>query len=144
MEAFKERVRVDYSSDVLSNLRFAGTGGNGFEATTEKMKNPREIEPVVLKNRNGRAGNKRAYNYYTLFNFFQERGLLTENHSGITVIEMRLIPAEEPEAVIAMQKYQAIFGRNPLSFTGPFITGAGKDIPDDVTTFIRREAHPQG
>lgn len=72
MEAFKESGAIEYSSDVLIGLQLKGAGEKGFDATEEKKKNPREIELVILKNRNGRAGDKIPFNYYPLFNYFKE------------------------------------------------------------------------
>ena len=39
---------------------------------SSKRKDPREIELVILKNRNGRTGGKISFNYYPLFNYFRE------------------------------------------------------------------------
>lgn len=72
MEAFKESGAIEYSSDVLIGLQLKGAGEKGFNATEEKKKNPRSIELVILKNRNGRAGDKIAFDYYPLFNYFKE------------------------------------------------------------------------
>ena len=43
-----------------------------LNATDEKKKNPRDIELVILKNRNGETGGKVDFKYYTLFNYFME------------------------------------------------------------------------
>jgi replicative DNA helicase len=72
MEAFKESGAVEYSSDVLIGLQLKGVGNNDFEINKEKSKNPREVELVILKNRNGATGNKIPYFYYPQFNFFEE------------------------------------------------------------------------
>lgn len=72
MEAFKESGAVEYSSDVLIGLQLAGAGGKDFDANAEKKKNPRNVELVILKNRNGATGEKIAYTYYPLFNYFTE------------------------------------------------------------------------
>ena len=71
-EAFKESGSLEYGSDVLIGLQFAGAGDKNFNSTDAKQKNPREIELVILKNRNGRTGDKITYNYYPLFNYFKE------------------------------------------------------------------------
>lgn len=73
MEAFKESGAIEYSADVLIGLQLAGAGGKDFDATKEKAKNPREVELVILKNRNGRTGDKITYSYYPLFNYFTEQ-----------------------------------------------------------------------
>ena len=72
MEAFKESGAIEYSSDVLIGLQLKGAGSKDFDANAAKQKNPREIELVILKNRNGSTGNRIEYRYYPLFNYFQE------------------------------------------------------------------------
>lgn len=75
MVAFKESGAIEYSSDVLIGLQFKGAGkanGKNDQATEAKKKDPREIELVILKNRNGRVGDKIEYKYYPKFNYFIE------------------------------------------------------------------------
>jgi replicative DNA helicase len=72
MEAFKESGAVEYTSDVLIALQFQGAGKDGFDANAEKGRNPRRVELVILKNRNGRTGDRIAYSYYPMFNYFEE------------------------------------------------------------------------
>jgi replicative DNA helicase len=72
MEAFKESGAIEYSSDILIGLQLKGAGSKDFDTNTAKSKNPREIELVVLKNRNGATGKKVAYEYYPMFNYFKE------------------------------------------------------------------------
>ena len=72
MEAFKESGAIEYSSDVLIGLQLRGAGEKDFDANEAKKKSPREIELVILKNRNGRTGDKLGYRYYPLFNYFEE------------------------------------------------------------------------
>ena len=72
MEAFKESGAIEYSSDVLIGLQLKGAGKDGFDATEEKRKDRRQVELVILKNRNGRTGDKLSFDYYPLFNLFQE------------------------------------------------------------------------
>ena len=74
MEAFKESGSLEYGSDVLIGLQLKGAGGKNFNANEAKQKNPREIELVILKNRNGSTGNKIELEYYPLFNYFTEPG----------------------------------------------------------------------
>lgn len=72
MTAFKETGSIEYSSDVLIGLQLKGAGSKTFDATAEKKKDPRSIELVILKNRNGRVGDRLPFQYYPLFNFFKE------------------------------------------------------------------------
>ena len=72
MESFKESGAIEYSSDVLIGLQLEGTGETGFDANEAKAKDPRTVELVILKNRNGQTGNKTVFNYYPRFNLFEE------------------------------------------------------------------------
>jgi replicative DNA helicase len=72
MEAFKESGAIEYSSDVLIGLQLAGTGSENFDVDKAKSENPRKIELLILKNRNGVTGDKIRYKYYPLFNYFEE------------------------------------------------------------------------
>jgi replicative DNA helicase len=72
MEAFKESGAIEYSSDVLIGLQLAGAGKKDFDASEEKKKNPRNVELIILKNRNGRTGDLIPFEYYPLFNYFRE------------------------------------------------------------------------
>lgn len=72
MEAFKESGAIEYSSDILIGLQLKGAGKKDFDANEAKKKTPREVELVILKNRNGRTGDKVEFKYYSLFNFFEE------------------------------------------------------------------------
>lgn len=73
MEAFKESGAIEYSSDVLIGLQLKGAGSKDFDANEAKRKDPREIELVILKNRNGRTGDKLGFRFYPMFNYFSER-----------------------------------------------------------------------
>lgn len=72
MEAFKESGAIEYSSDVLIGLQLKGMGEKDFDVNEAKKKSPREIELVILKNRNGSTGDKLGFKYYPLFNYFEE------------------------------------------------------------------------
>ncbi len=73
MEAFKESGAIEYSSDILMGLQLEGAGKDKFDVDEAKKKNPREVELVILKNRNGPTGDKLGFRYYPLFNYFQEK-----------------------------------------------------------------------
>lgn len=78
MQSFKESGAIEYSSDILIGLQLKGAGtkdpetNKSFDPTEAKKKNPREIELVVLKNRNGQTGTKIDLLFYPLFNYFTE------------------------------------------------------------------------
>lgn len=72
MEAFKESGAIEYSSDVLIGIQAKGAGQKDFDINAAKRKDPRDLELKILKNRNGATGDTIAYEYYTLFNHFQE------------------------------------------------------------------------
>lgn len=72
MEALKESGSVEFGSDVIWGLQLRGVGSKDFDVNMAKSKNPREIELVVLKNRNGITGEKVNFQYYPIFNYFKE------------------------------------------------------------------------
>lgn len=92
MAAFKESGAIEYGSDVLIALQpqgmQPGTTATIQKENTETVKRckqseQREIEAVILKNRNGATGGKIAFDYYTLFNYFVEKtDNKTRNTSG--------------------------------------------------------------
>lgn len=72
-ESYKESGAIEYTADVLLGLQFEGQDSKDFNLTEAKSKPQREIELVILKNRNGRVGNKVSYCYYPMFNLFEEQ-----------------------------------------------------------------------
>ena len=79
LTSFKESGAIEYSSDVLIGLQLKGIGNSNFDVTKAKTKDPREVELIVLKNRNGQTGKKIAYDYYPMFNFFHEKGIVQDS-----------------------------------------------------------------
>jgi len=77
MTAFKESGAIEYSSDVLIGLQLGGmwekdgSKNRNFDIYIAKNKDPRDIELVILKNRNGKAGNTVAFSYRPRFNYFE-------------------------------------------------------------------------
>ena len=71
-ECFKESGAIEYSSDTVIGLQLKGAGEPDFNSTKEKKRNPREIELVILKNRQGQVGDKVSLVYYPMFNYFKE------------------------------------------------------------------------
>lgn len=74
MEAFKESGAVEYSSDVLFGLQLLGAGTKDFDYNAEKAREPRRVELVMLKNRNGIPYAKVGFKYHAKFNLFEETG----------------------------------------------------------------------
>ena len=80
MDAFKESGAIEYGSDVLLGLQFAAmensekdkNGNSVIDTDKEKRKPDRDMQLVILKNRNGRTGDKINFVYHTLFNCFEE------------------------------------------------------------------------
>lgn len=72
LAAYKESGSIEYSADVLIGLQLTGAGGKNFNSTEAKRKNPREVELVILKNREAPTGDKIDFRYYAMFNYFAE------------------------------------------------------------------------
>ena len=73
----KESGILEYSSDFFFGLQFMGTGEKGYdEKKAKKASNnigtPRCVELVILKNRNGKTGEKVPFEMYSAFNYFLE------------------------------------------------------------------------
>ena len=81
MAAFKESGAIEYGSDVLMALQPQGMKP-GYTATEQKdnaqlvkkckASEDRNVEAVILKNRNGRTGGKVGFSYNSLFNSFSQ------------------------------------------------------------------------
>ena len=74
-EALKESGSIEYTSDTVIGLQLKGAGKKGFDPTGEKKRDPRLIELVILKNRQGKVGDKILFEYYPMFNYFIDKGL---------------------------------------------------------------------
>lgn len=72
MESFKESGAIEYSADVLIGLQLEGAGRQDFDVDEAKRKEPRRIEAVILKNRNGRTGERLNFSFYAAYNCFEE------------------------------------------------------------------------
>jgi len=72
MESFKESGAVEYSADVLVGIQIKGVGKKDFDINLAKMKNPRELEMVILKNRNGTSYGKVEFKYDSRYNLIWE------------------------------------------------------------------------
>ena len=70
LEAFKESGGIEYASDVLIGLQFTGVGEKGFDINLAKKQDPRDIELVIIKNRNGISGTCLGFEYQPKFNYF--------------------------------------------------------------------------
>jgi Replicative DNA helicase len=74
-ESMKESGSIEYGSDIVIGLQLKGAGRKDFNPTEEKKKNPRQVELVILKNRQGKVGDKILFDYYPMFNYFDEEGV---------------------------------------------------------------------
>ena len=70
--SFKESGGIEFSSDVVIGLQLAGVGKPDFNVNEAKARDPREIELVMLKNRQAKIGDKISFYYYPMFNNFME------------------------------------------------------------------------
>ena len=75
-EQLKESGAIEYGSDIVIGMQPRGAGVANFDATEAKKKDPRDIELVILKNRQGKVGDKLQFEYYPMFNYFRENGTL--------------------------------------------------------------------
>ena len=71
MSDFKESGAIEYTADVLIGLEFANAGKE-YDETAAKRETPRKLNLVMLKNRNGRTGDKLAFTYNPIFNYFAD------------------------------------------------------------------------
>ena len=74
-EQLKESGAIEYGSDIVIGLQLKGAGDKNFDPTAEKKRNPRQVELVILKNRQGKVGDKILFDYYPMFNYFVDKGL---------------------------------------------------------------------
>lgn len=91
MSAFKESGAIEYGSDVLlalqpQNMKPGQTASEQKE-NAEMVKNckanvERNVEAVILKNRNGKTGGKVSFKYYSLFNCFEQCNSAKANESN--------------------------------------------------------------
>lgn len=72
MDAFKESGAIEYSSDVLLGMQLKGIGCSNFDINEAKKKNPRYVEIIILKNRDGITGETVDFEYYAMFNYYRE------------------------------------------------------------------------
>ena len=80
MAAFKESGAIEYGSDVLIGLQFAGVGESGFDVDKAKEENPRKIDFCILKNRNGKITAKGVpMKFFPMFNCFVAMDVIDGN-----------------------------------------------------------------
>lgn len=79
MESFKESGAIEYSCDVLLGLQFTNAGSEGYDRDTEKRKPIRDILVKVLKNRNGPTGKAVQFNFYPVYNYFEQKSIKGDN-----------------------------------------------------------------
>lgn len=75
MQSFKESGEIEYYADTLLGLQYKAihNSPDNIDAMRKAMnENPREIELVILKNRNGKSNTSTLFDYYPEFNYFDE------------------------------------------------------------------------
>lgn len=105
--AFKESGSIEYSVDVCIGLQLAGVGKKDFDVDAAKAAEPREIELIVLKQRQGKTGIKIGYDYIPRFNHFTETGII-ENKYKDTQSESSSSTAPEISKKDFEKKWNAI------------------------------------
>lgn len=70
-QAMKESGGIEYGSDIVIGLQLKGAGKD-LDVNEAKRKYPRQIEAVILKNRNGQTGDTLEFLYYPQYNYFAE------------------------------------------------------------------------
>lgn len=75
MTAFKESGSIEYSSDVVIALEFSAINDNegNYNEVDERAKDIRNVDVVILKDRNGKSGARIHYAFYTRYSFFYEK-----------------------------------------------------------------------
>lgn len=68
LESFKESGGIEYSADVVIGLQYQ----NRTDINAERLKYPRKVEAVILKNRNGSSGERVKLSYYQKYNYIIE------------------------------------------------------------------------
>ena len=71
MEAYKESGTIEYTADVLISLQYRGATTDETLAQARR-KMPREIEAVILKNRNAQSWGEVGFRYNPALNLFTE------------------------------------------------------------------------
>ncbi len=74
-DALKESGAIEFSCDIIMGLQFQSAGSD-FDPDVEYQKPTREMQIVLLKNRQGERGKKINFNYLPTFNYFEETGTL--------------------------------------------------------------------
>lgn len=74
MGSFKESGAIEYSSDCLIGLQMKNAGNKGIDLAAEKLKDPREVEVTIIKQRNGLPSVTIDTYFTARFNSFQECG----------------------------------------------------------------------
>ena len=72
LEAFKESGGIEYGCDVIIGLQLRGVGAKDFDVNTEKRREPRQIDALILKNRDYITGEKVLFDYRAKYNYFAE------------------------------------------------------------------------
>ncbi len=100
LEAMKESGGIEYGSDTVWGLQLKGVKDSSFDVNEAKARTPREIELVILKQRNGITSQKIEFQYLPRYNVFLEGNIIraTNRSSGF------ITPSKEESAEIPFNK----------------------------------------
>ena len=104
MAALKESGAIEYTADVCIGLQLAnmeqikiGTSTGKAEKTIRQMKGKteRDMEVVILKNRNGKIGDELPFQYYAMFHHFVSVEKNASNNRGCQIFNTKNLNMEK-------------------------------------------------
>jgi replicative DNA helicase len=83
-----------YCFEVLMGLQLHGVGKRAFDERLAKSGSPRQVELVILKNRNGNTGKIICYDYHAKYSCFEEKELPFQDAGSGASAEAKSAAAE--------------------------------------------------
>jgi replicative DNA helicase len=83
-----------YCFEVLMGLQLHGVGKRAFDERLAKSGSPRQVELVILKNRNGNSGKIICYDYHAKYSCFEEKELPFQDAGSGASAEAKSAAAE--------------------------------------------------
>ena len=90
LQSFKDSGNIEYTSDVLMALQYAGAGQHGYDVDLEKQKSPRNVELIILKQRYGPSGQTFSLPFYPEYNLFDIKSDIKVKEANPKLIDGRL------------------------------------------------------